>query len=101
MNKFLRFFLVAALVPSFLVSCSRPGIPLQTVRRPMAYAVPKPGEKMNCMVITTGAECIPVRRVLPRELCAALDVCKQEGDHSNGALIYSTPFVQPVPELYL
>jgi hypothetical protein len=56
MNKFLRFFLVAAFIPSSLAGCSRPGIQVQTVRRPMAYTVLKPGEKVSDMVITTGAE---------------------------------------------
>ena len=56
MNKFLRFILVAAFIPLLLVNCSQQELQLQRIGQPMAYTVLKPGEKMNDMLITTGAE---------------------------------------------
>jgi hypothetical protein len=56
MNKFLKLFLVIAFLPSFLAGCNQPGIQSQTIHRPMAYSVLKPGEKVSDMVIKTGTE---------------------------------------------
>ena len=56
MNTLYRLLTLAAFISPFVVSCGRQGIQLQTIERPMAYTVLKPGEKMNDMVLTTGAE---------------------------------------------
>jgi hypothetical protein len=59
MNKLFRFFMLAALIPPFLLACSEDRIQRQSFKLSTTQAMIEPGDTIDNMVVTTGADDAP------------------------------------------
>jgi hypothetical protein len=59
MKKLFRFFMLAALIPPFLFACGADGLHWQSLKQSATHARIEPGDTIDSMVVTTGADDAP------------------------------------------
>lgn len=59
MNKLFRFFMLAVFIPPSLFACGEDGIQWQSFKQSTTYALIEPGDTIDNMVVTTGADDAP------------------------------------------